>query len=48
MLAHPEVVERLLDEESASLAELGEATGKTIRLQSEALYDDGRYDVVLM
>ncbi len=48
VLAHPEVVERLLDEESASLAELGEATGKTIRLQSEASYDDGRYDVVLM
>ncbi len=48
VLAHPEVVELLLDEESVSLAELGEATGKTIRLQSEALYDDGRYDVVLM
>ncbi len=48
VLAHPEVVELLLDEESSSLAELGETTGKTIRLQSEGLYSDGQYDVVLM
>src|SRR5262249_38269722 len=37
VLARPSVIERLLDEESASIAELEEVTGKPIRLQSEAL-----------
>jgi ribonuclease G len=46
VLAHPEVLEMIVDEESASLAELEEATGKPIRLQSEALYAQDHFDVV--
>ena len=48
VLAHQDVIERLLDEESAALAELEVATGKPIRLQTEALYSVDQYDVVLM
>ena len=48
VLARPGVIERLLDEESASIAELEEMTGKPIRLQSEALYAPDQFDVVLM
>ncbi|MEM7284540.1 MAG: Rne/Rng family ribonuclease, partial [Pseudomonadota bacterium] len=48
VLAHPEVIDLLLDEESASLAELETTTAKPIRLQAEALYPQDRYDVVLM
>jgi ribonuclease G len=48
VLARPNVIERLLDEESASVAELGELTGKPIRLQSEGAYAPDQYDVVLM
>ena len=48
VLAHEEVIELLLDEESASLAELEEMTAKPIRLQTEALYPQDQYDVVLM
>ncbi len=48
VLAHQDVIERLLDEESAALAELEVRTGKPIRLQTEALYQQDQYDVVLM
>jgi ribonuclease G len=48
VLARPNVIERLLDEESASVAELEELTGKPIRLQSEGAYAPDQYDVVLM
>jgi ribonuclease G len=48
VLARPGVIERLLDEESASIAELEEVTGKPIRLQSEGLYAPDQFDVVLM
>jgi ribonuclease G len=48
VLAHQDVIERLLDEESSVLGELELATGKPIRLQSEALYTVDQYDVVLM
>jgi len=48
VLAHEDVIERLLDEESAALAELEVHTGKPIRLQTEALYQQDQYDVVLM
>jgi len=47
VLAHPEVVERLLDEEALVLADLEQQVGRPIRLQSEALYDIDQYDVVL-
>jgi ribonuclease G len=48
VLAHQDVIERLLDEESAALGELELVTGKPIRLQTEALYTVDQYDVVLM
>ncbi len=48
VLAHQDIVETLLDEESSSLAELEETIGKPIRLQSESLYEQDRFDVVLM
>jgi len=48
VLARPRVIERLLDEESASVAELEEITGATIRLQSESMYAPDQFDVILM
>ena len=48
VLAHQDVIERLLDEESSALGELELVTGKPIRLQAEALYTVDQYDVVLM
>jgi ribonuclease G len=48
VLAHQDVIERLLDEESAALGELEITLGKPIRLQTEALYSVEQYDVVLM
>ncbi len=48
VLARPDVIERLLDEESASIAELEELTGSPVRLQSEGLYAPDQFDVVLM
>lgn len=48
VLARPEVIERLLDEESASVAELEEVTKTPIRLQSEGLHSPDQFDVVLM
>ena len=48
ILAHQNVVDRLLDEESATLAELEAQVGRPIRLQVEALYGVDQYDVVLV
>lgn len=48
VLASQTVIDRLLDEESASLAELEEYIGTTIKLQVEALYSQEHYDVVLL
>jgi ribonuclease G len=48
VLAHQDVIERLLDEESSALAELELVTGVPIRLQTEALYGVDQYDVVLL
>jgi ribonuclease G len=48
ILAGQEVIELLLDEQARSLAELEEQTGKSIRLQTEALYQQDQFDVVLM
>jgi len=47
ILAHPEVVERLLDEEAPVLADLEQQVGRPIRLQSEARYSLEQFDVVL-
>jgi ribonuclease G len=48
VLAHQDVIERLLDEESSALGELELVTGVPIRLQTEALYGVDQYDVVLL
>jgi ribonuclease G len=48
VLARPSVIERLLDEESAIVAELEEITGTPIRLQSESMYAPDQFDVVLI
>ena len=48
VLARPDVIERLLDEESARVADLERLTGLPVRLQSEALYAPDQFDVVLM
>jgi ribonuclease G len=48
VLAHRAVIDLLLDEQAPSLAELEEQTGKSIRLQPEALYLQDQFDVVLM
>jgi ribonuclease G len=48
VLASQEVIDLLLDEQARSLAELEEQTGKSIRLQTESLYLQDQFDVVLM
>ncbi len=48
VLAHSEVIELLLDEEAAGLAELSGLTGKPIRLQTEAGYLPDQFDIVLI
>jgi ribonuclease G len=48
ILAHQDVVECLLDEESAAMAELESQVARPIRLQAEALYGVDQYDVVLV
>jgi len=48
VLAHQDVIDLLLDEQAGSLAELEEQTGKCIRLQTESLYLQDQFDVVLI
>lgn len=48
ILAHGDVVELLLDEESATLAELEELTGRPLRLQAQAMSAQDSFDVVPM
>lgn len=48
VLAAAGVVERLLDDESASLASLEEFIGRPVRLQAEATYTQEQYDIILM
>ena len=48
VLAAPSVVERMLEEENVSVAELEEFIGRPITLQSEPLYAQDQFDVVLM
>jgi ribonuclease G len=47
ILAHQDVIDRLLDEEAPALSELETANGRPIRLQVEPLYEPDQYDVVL-
>jgi ribonuclease G len=48
VLAAPNVVARILEEESGAVAELEEFIGKTIRFQAEEHYPQEQYDVVLL
>jgi ribonuclease G len=48
VLAAPKVVTKILEEESAAVAELEEFIGKTIRFQPEENYAQEQYDVVLL
>jgi ribonuclease G len=48
VVASPQVVERILDEQSATVAELEEMIGKTIQFQREDQYTPEQYDVVLL
>lgn len=48
VMAHPLVVDRLLEEESSALAELEELIGKDIALHSEDQYTQEQFDVVLL
>lgn len=47
VMASQIVVDRLLDEESSTLADLQVLTGKTIRFEVEPMYTQEQYDVVL-
>ncbi len=46
VLAPAQVIDLLLDEESTNLAELSAALGRTVRLQVEAQYHPGQFDVI--
>ncbi|GAP66306.1 ribonuclease, Rne/Rng family [Mizugakiibacter sediminis] len=48
VMASAKVVNRILEEESAAVAELEEFIGKTIRFQAEEHYSQEQYDVVLL
>ncbi len=48
VLAAPKIVNRILEEDSAAVAELEEFIGKTIRFQPEEHYTQEQYDVVLL
>lgn len=47
ILAHQDVIDRLLGDDAGVLAELETVVGRPIRLQSEALYEVDQFDVVL-
>lgn len=48
VLANPDVIAMLLDEQAGALAELAQALNHPVRLQSESLYLQEHFDVVLM
>jgi len=48
VIAAPNVVARITDEESVAVAELEEFLGKTIRFQPDEHYGQEQYDVVLL
>ncbi len=48
VLASPDVVDMLLDEESTSVAELVEFIGKPVKFQVESHYTQAQFDVVMM
>jgi len=48
VMAAPQVVAQILDEQSATVAELEELIGKSIRFQTEEQYSQEQFDVVLL
>ena len=48
ILASQQVIDKFLDEESQSLAQLSDFIGKPVSLQVETLYSQELYDVILM
>ena len=48
VLASQEVVDRMLDEEAAHVAEVESLIGKPVRFQAERLYSQEQFDVVLI
>ena len=48
VMASPQVVAQILDEQSATVAELEELIGKSIRFQTEEQYSQEQFDVVLL
>ncbi len=47
VLASQMVIDRLLDEESANVADLEDFIGRTIQFQVETLYNQEQYDIIL-
>jgi len=48
VLASPGVIERLLDEDAATLAGLEATLGRPVRLQAQDMYDNEQFDVVVV
>jgi ribonuclease G len=48
VVASPSVVDKILDDQSTTVAELEEAIGKSIRFQREEQYTQEQFDVVLL
>lgn len=48
VMASPQVVDRIQEEESGAVAELEESISKSIRFQAEAQYSQEQFDVVLL
>lgn len=48
LLVSQEVVDRLLDEESASVADLEDFTGKTVQFRVEPRYSREQFDIILL
>jgi ribonuclease G len=48
VLAAPQVVDRIQEEQSATVTELQEIVGKSIRFQREEQYSREQFDVVLV
>ncbi len=48
VLASPNVVDSILEDQSVTVAELEELVGKTIRFQAEPQYNQEQFDVVLL
>jgi len=48
VVAAPQVVDKILDDQSTVVAELEEVIGKSIRFQREEQYTQEQFDVVLL